>query len=300
MAAIQPWVQALRLRTLPLAAAGILLGNALAYSHGQFDPIVFWLTLLTALCYQLLSNLANDLGDGERGTDAQRAGEARMVASGLITPASMRRAVYGLALLSAAATLLTAVVGTHGLHWGWTLGFSVVGLGAIWAAIRYTLGSKPYGYSGYGDFFVLVFFGLVSIPGTYFLQVHQWSGAVMLPALTVGLWSAGVLNLNNLRDAATDALHGKRTLVVQWGPERAKWYHLALLVVGFDLGWLYHRFWGNHGNWSWLFWLPLPLLVIHARKVLKAQNPSDYEPLLPQLALLTLAWSVLMGLSELL
>jgi 1,4-dihydroxy-2-naphthoate octaprenyltransferase len=179
-------------------------------------------------------------------------------------------------------------------------GFAGLGMGAIWAAIRYTMGTKPYGYSGYGDFFVLIFFGLVSVPGAYFLQVHQWNGAVMLPALTIGMWSAGVLNLNNLRDVSTDALHGKHTLVVRWGPERAKWYHLALLVVGFDLGWIYHRFFGTLGTWSWLFWLPLPMLIWHARKVLQARKSSDYEPLLPQLALLTLAWAMLMGLSEML
>lgn len=298
MATVKPWVQALRLRTIPLAASGILLGNALAYSHGQFSVLLFGLTLLTAVCYQLLSNLANDLGDGLRGTDAQRLGEARMVASGHITPQAMRQAVYGLAALSVLLTLVTAFVGTRGLPLGWMLGFSGLGMAAIWAAIRYTMGSKPYGYSGYGDFFVLVFFGLVSVPGAYFLQVHQWNGAVMLPALTIGMWSAGVLNLNNLRDVSTDALHGKHTLVVRWGPERAKWYHLALLVVGFDLGWIYHRFFGTLGMWSWLFWLPLPMLIWHARKVLQARKSSDYEPLLPQLALLTLAWAVLMGLSE--
>ena len=169
----RPWLAALRLRTLPLAASGILLGGLLAASRHSFTWGLFLLTLATALAFQLLSNLANDLGDGLRGTDAQRTGEARMVASGLIGPEAMKKAVWLLAALSGLLTLVTSWWGTQGSSL-WAFGvFVLLGLAAIWAAIRYTMGSSPYGYKGLGDFFVIVFFGLVSVPGTYFLQVQE-------------------------------------------------------------------------------------------------------------------------------
>lgn len=264
------------------------MGTALAAAdHAVRWPVVA-LCGLTTILLQILSNLANDYGDTQNGADsALRQGPARAVQSGAISLAAMRRGIGAsgaLALLSGLALLWTA----FGLNQTpVALGFLALGMGCIWAAYRYTAGTNPYGYAGWGDAAVFVFFGLVGVLGTYFLQAQSFRPALLLPAAALGLLSAGVLNVNNIRDLASDAATGKRTIPVRLGPARARAYHALLL--GGALGALtvfaaMERAWQVR---SWLFLLAAPLLVANGVGVARAATPAQTDPYLKRLALTT-------------
>ncbi len=233
MATVANWLQAMRLRTLPLALAGIALGNLLAWQAGRFDAGIAALAVLTALLLQIVSNLANDYGDAQKGIDAHRRGPLRVVQGGLISPRAMRRAIaLGVlaAVLSGTALIMRgfAVVGYVGIMiWLWP----ALGAAAVAAALLYTLGKRPYGYRGYGDIAVLVFFGWLAVLGSRALQTGTLHASAWWPATAVGLWSVMVLNLNNMRDRESDAAAGKYTLAVRLGACGALRYHVALLVV---------------------------------------------------------------------
>ena len=294
-----PWIKAARLRTLPLAFSSIILGTCLAAGQGYFDGITLLLTLLTTLCYQVLSNYANDYGDGIRGTDAQRTGEQRAVASGAISQKDMRRAVQFMALLSFLLGTYLSFWATRGQPWWVGSLFTLLGLTAIWAAIRYTVGGRAYGYHGWGDFFVLAFFGWLGVGGAYFLQSLVWDPMITFPASSLGLLAAGVLNVNNMRDRENDHKHKKYTLAVRLGARGAKLYHGALLLLAFDLAFIYNRLQPASG-WQNLYFLAILPLGFHLWRVSKAQRPEDYEPLLKQLAISTLLFSVLFGVGRIL
>lgn len=293
------WIQAARLRTLPLAFSSIILGTCLAANQGYFDGLTLVLTLLTTLCYQVLSNYANDYGDGIRGTDARRTGEQRAVASGAISQEAMRRAVQVMAWVSFGLGTFLSFWATRSLPF-WTGGlFTVLGLAAIWAAIRYTVGGKAYGYQGLGDFFVLAFFGWLGVGGSYFLQALVWDPLITLPATSLGLLAAGVLNVNNMRDRENDRQHQKYTLAVRLGARGAKVYHGILILVAFDLAFIYN--WLRPASaWQNLYFLALIPLGFHLWRIGKAQEPADFEPLLKQLAIFTLFFSVLFGVGRIL
>lgn len=291
------WIQAARLRTLPLAFASIILGNFLAYSKGHFDVWVFSLALITTLCYQILSNYANDYGDGVKGTDANRVGEARATASGLIPVPVMKRAVIIFTLLSILSGTLLSIYACRKLGWEYQLGFSLLGLFATWAAINYTMGDKAYGYAGLGDLFVLIFFGFVGVGGSYYIQTGVWTYDVLLPASSLGLMAIAVLNLNNMRDREGDAKSGKRTLALRLGEKGAKAYHALLLIIAFDASFLYNRL-NPSSFWQNLYFLTVPLLILNLLKVLKANRPQDYEPLLKQMAITSLLFALLFGLGK--
>lgn len=299
MSGTKVWIQAARLRTLPLAFASIILGNLLAYSQGYFNAWVFTLSLLTTLCYQILSNYANDYGDGVKGTDRHRVGELRATAAGLISADSMKKAVNLFTFLSLFFGSLLSVVACWDLGWPFQLGFSLLGFLATWAAINYTVGDKAYGYAGLGDLFVLVFFGFVGVGGSYFLQTASWSFQVLLPASSLGLLAIAVLNLNNMRDRKGDRESGKKTLALRLGEKGAKAYHALLLIGAFDAAFLYNRL-NPASFWQNLYFLVLPLLVINLLRVLKAREAKDYEPLLKQMAITTLLFAVLFGLGRIL
>ncbi len=295
---LKPWISAARLRTLPLAFSCIILGTCLAAENGHYDWLIFVLCLLTTLCYQVLSNYANDYGDGIKGTDLHRVGEKRAVASGEISAAQMKKAVRIFALLSFVFGTLLSVLATQNLPWIVTAGFILLGILAILAAIFYTVGRRAYGYRGLGDVSVLLFFGIVGVGGSYFLQTNFLNWEILLPAAAVGLLAVGVLNLNNMRDIENDRAAGKKTLVVKMGLKNAKMYHASLLILAFDLAFLYNGILG--GNfWKNLYFLVLPLLVFNLYKVLKAETAKDFEPLLKQLAMATLFFAVLFGLGRL-
>lgn len=294
------WLQAFRLRTLPLAVSSIIVGSALALivdgnvEGAEARVSVVVLALLTAILLQILSNLANDLGDHQHGTDnAQRVGPQRAVQSGAITPGQMKRAmiICGLLAFISGCALITVALGFTVK----TLLFLTVGLLAIGAAVKYTFGKNPYGYAGLGDISVFLFFGIVGVCGTFYLHVRDMAMPVLWPAIGIGLLSTGVLNVNNMRDIVNDAASGKRTLVVRMGSANARIYHTVLVIgglmglVGFvlmaDLGWT-----------MWIFLIASPGFIIHLKRVWTTAEPRDLDPQLKVLAMGTFLTALLFAL----
>lgn len=293
------WVAAARLRTLPLAFASIILGSFLAASEASFDWFVFVLSLLTTLFYQVLSNFANDYGDGTKGTDADRKGEARAVASGFISAEAMKSAMRLFVFLSLVSGTVLSFWACRELGFNFQIGFTALGILATWSAVNYTVGDSAYGYKGLGDLFVLLFFGFVGVGGSYFLQTQDWNWLVLLPGTSLGFFAMAVLNLNNMRDRETDSKSGKQTLALSLGEQGAKAYHTLLLILGFDAAFLYNRLMPT-SFWQNLYFISLPFLVLNLWTVLKAKGPEDYEPLLKKMALTTLLFAVLFGLGKVL
>ena len=297
---MKKWLRAARLRTLPLSISGIILGSFLAYASDNFNLVILILALLTTTGFQVLSNFANDYGDGVKGTDnADRVGPQRSLQSGEITPKQMKKAMWITIVLTlfVAIALIYVAFGKDNLRY--SLLFFALGIASIAAAIKYTVGDKAYGYSGFGDLFVFLFFGLLSVCGTYFLYTRQLDLSVFLPAFSVGLLSVGVLNLNNMRDYESDKKSGKNTLVVKIGIEYAKYYHYYLLTAAFLFALLYVsiRF---HSTWQFLF-LPAFIPVgLHLYRVYKNKDPKLLDPELKVLALSTFLFSVLFGLGQIL
>jgi len=295
---MSPWISAFRPRTLPLALASILTGGFLAKANGQFNGAVVALAALTTILLQILSNLANDYGDSQNGADSvHRQGPMRAVQSGAITPAEMKRAMwsFGAAALASGIALLLLALGFQAV---WVLlTFFVLGLSAIWAAINYTAGSKPYGYAGLGDVSVFLFFGIVGVCGTYFLQTRTLPLAVLLPAAALGCFATAVLNVNNIRDIVSDKLAGKITVPVRLGPQHARRYHWLLLVLGVGAAVVYVTL-TYHSPWQWLFVLSLPLFLFNGRQVWARQESMKIDPLLKQMALSTLVFTLLFGIGQ--
>ncbi len=297
---MKKWIKAARLRTLPLSLAGIVLAAFLAASVGKFDWIIFILSVITASLFQILSNFANDYGDGVKGTDNEnRIGPARAVQSGEISKSEMKRAVIITAFLSFVSALLLVLYAFGFDHWPMILFYLLLGIASIAAAIKYTVGKKAYGYSGMGDLFVVIFFGFVSVMGGYYLYTKEWDWTLIFPALSIGLLSAGVLNLNNMRDIKNDARSGKNTLPVKIGPENAKRYHFLLILLPLFLAQAYN-FHHLHSLWQWLFFIPYIFLIVHATKVMFIQHPEDFDPELKKLALGTFLFAVFFGLGQVL
>ena len=295
---MNPWISAFRPRTLPLALASILTGGFLAAAAGQFKGAVVGLAALTTILLQILSNLANDYGDSQNGADSvHREGPQRAVQSGAITPAQMKSAMLlfgGLSLLSGLA-LLWVALGAAGI--GLFLGFFALGLAAIWAAVNYTAGSKPYGYAGLGDISVFLFFGIVGVCGTYFLQTQTLPLTVLLPAAALGCFATAVLNVNNIRDIKSDVLAGKITIPVRLGPAHARRYHWLLLLFGLGAATVFVAL-TYHSPWQWLYALAAPLFLFNATQVWQRQESMQIDPLLKQMALSTLVFTVLFGIGQ--
>ncbi|MDZ7778106.1 MAG: 1,4-dihydroxy-2-naphthoate polyprenyltransferase [Bacteroidales bacterium] len=293
---IKSWIEAFRLRTLPLSLSSIVLGSFLAYYSGTFSWSVFLLAMLTTLFLQILSNLANDYGDSKNGIDNKtRVGPQRSVQSGLISAAQMKRMVIifsSLALITGSALVYT---GTKGENFWYSLLFLVLGLVAVASAIKYTVGKNPYGYWGLGDLFVFVFFGLVAVGGTFYLHTNTLPADIFLPASSVGLLSVGVLNLNNLRDQVSDKNSGKRTMVVIMGTKKAKIYHIALLSGAIISG-LIFSFLHFHTPYQFLYLIILPFLVQHIQAVMQNTIPKELDPELKRLALTTLVFAFTFGI----
>jgi 1,4-dihydroxy-2-naphthoate octaprenyltransferase len=295
---MSPWISAFRPRTLPLALASILTGGFLAKSAGQFNWPVVALAALTTILLQILSNLANDYGDSQNGADSvHRQGPVRAVQSGAITPAEMKRAMwgFGIAALASGVALLLVALGFQAV---WVLlTFFVLGLSAIWSAVNYTAGARPYGYAGLGDVSVFLFFGIVGVCGTYFLQTRTLPLVVLLPAAALGCFATAVLNVNNIRDIVSDKLAGKITVPVRLGPQHARRYHWLLLVLGVGAAVVYVAL-NYRSPWQWLFVLSLPLFLFNGRQVWARQESMQLDPLLKQMALSTLVFTLLFGLGQ--
>ncbi|WP_114778632.1 1,4-dihydroxy-2-naphthoate polyprenyltransferase [Botryobacter ruber] len=297
---VKAWISAFRPRTLPLALSCIGMGGFMAAANGVFSGTIVALCVLTTLFLQILSNLANDYGDSKHGADSvHREGPMRAVQAGYITAAHMKKGMLLFSMLSllSGVLLLWVAFGTDGILL--FLVFLFLGLASIWAAINYTAGDKPYGYAGLGDLFVFIFFGLVGVLGTYYLQAQELSGLVVLPALICGFFSTAVLNVNNIRDINSDKLAGKRSLPVRLGPKRARVYHAFLLLGGVLSAFLYvlltFQSW-----WQLLFVLALPLVYINGVNVWQRKTSQELDPYLKQMAMTTLLFVLLFGLGQVL
>lgn len=300
------WIHAARLRTLPLSMSGIVLGSFIARwrlheSGTAWDWRLFALALVVTLLYQVLSNFANDYGDGIRGTDALRATEAerRAVASGRITAAQMRTAVIILSLLSFVATvaLLYLAFFRDGLMREFYI-FIGLGIACILAAVGYTVGRKPYGYMGLGDLMVFVFFGLVSVCGSYFLFTKTFDLDILLPATAVGLLSAAVLNLNNMRDIESDAASGKRTLALRLGFKKAMVYEIIVLQLPLLFVLVFMMMNGLHTQgkyYAFIFFILMLPMTAMRRKIMQVKEPKELDPFLKQVGILTLTMAVLVA-----
>lgn len=296
MSKTKAWIHAFRLRTLPLALSSIFLGSFLAAAEGVFKMKIFLLATLTTLFLQILSNLANDLGDSLSGADnEERVGPQRAVQSGVISKVEMKRMVLVFVLFSLLSGLWLVYEGLQLISIKQGIILLGVGILAIGAAINYTVGKNPYGYSGFGDLFVFLFFGLAGVLGTYFLHSGTLHWDLFLPATSVGLLSVGVLNLNNMRDVVNDTKTGKRTLVVKMGSDAAKQYHLCLLALSMLLACIY-TYWHWAGAFQLIFLLSFPLLIKNILVVFKNSNSRDLDPELKRLALSTLFFSISFGL----
>jgi 1,4-dihydroxy-2-naphthoate octaprenyltransferase len=304
---IKPWLIAARLRTLPLAVSGILLGTSIAQLRKPIDISVVLLAVLTAVLLQILSNFANDYGDFVKGTDSKADRQDRALASGAIHVLQMKRAVLftgilafmlGITLIYRSFQLSLLILDSAYFLFG-------MGLFSLAAAVLYTIGKRAYGYSGWGDFFVFIFFGLLPVLGMSLLLGVEWNLETYLGGCGLGFLSVGVLNLNNYRDIDTDKENGKITLAVRFGPKKTLWYHRFLLIFGFggvflsfalyvkslfDLG-------GNSSNLELflVFGVFSPIAVFLARyfSETKLLLPGDREGLNKQLKNLSLTTMLL-------
>ena len=288
------WIQAARLRTLPLSISGIIVGSGYAYYQNEFDWIIFVLALCTTLGLQILSNYANDYGDGVKGTDVNRIGEKRLVAAGVVSASQMKKAVISTTIITFILALALIYVAFGNENFGLSLIFILLGIGSIGAAIKYTVGSNAYGYSGFGDVFVFIFFGLVSVIGSNFLFTHFIDWTLFFPAIAIGLLSVAVLNLNNMRDIENDKIAGKNTLVVKMGLEKAKKYHYTLISIALVL----FVFFSGMISIKMYMYLPIILvLAMHLKTVKKSKKYEDFDPELKKVALSTFALSLLFWLT---
>ena len=277
---IRAWADACRPKTLPLACMSILLGSGLAFVAGAFSLAVLLLSLLTACLLQVLSNLANDYGDGMRGVDnTQRLGPQRALQSGALHPRQLRLSLFlvsALCLASGLALIRVAGLGTADL-----LVFGLLGILAIIAALTYTLGRKPYGYAGLGDAAVWLFFGCLGVIGSYYLHAAPLHAGLLLPASACGLLAVAVLNVNNMRDIDNDRHCGKYTLAVRLGLPFAQLYHQWLLLAALLLFFVYLLLSDFPAVYSALFLLTLIPVWRHLMAVRHAANPAQMAPQLP-------------------
>ncbi|MDZ7742391.1 MAG: 1,4-dihydroxy-2-naphthoate octaprenyltransferase [Bacteroidota bacterium] len=295
MAGAISWIKAMRLRTLPLAMSSTLGGTFMAVGDKRYNALVIGLAILTTLLLQILSNLANDLGDSLKGTDnVNRLGPRRTVQGGEITVREMKSAliiVSGLTLISGIVLILSSL----GLDSWLVIVFLILGMISIAAALKYTLGERAYGYKGFGDLFVFLFFGLTGVLGTYYLNAHQLPPDTFLMAASVGLLSAGVLNLNNMRDIKNDRLSGKNTIAVIMGPKKAKIYHMIMIIGGLLCGVIYTLL--NYGSpLQFIYVLVFPVFIYDLVRIMKNHEPRKLDPFLKKLAIATFVYILLFGL----
>lgn len=289
----EAWLHAIRLRTLPLALASIFAGSFLAYSAGIFRWEILVLACFTTLFLQILSNLSNDYGDTIHGADhINRKGPIRAVQSGLISLSEMKKGMYLFGVLSFLSGISLVYLAVNDLVLFLT--FLALGAASIWAAISYTSGSKPYGYSGLGDISVFLFFGLLGVFGTYFLYGLDFSLDVIWIAISLGFFSTSVLNINNIRDIESDSQAGKKSIPVRIGKDSAIRYNW-LLILGGNLSLFAYSF--SSENWGALLaLLIMPIMITVGVKVQKGKSSQEIDPNLKKMALSTLLWVILFGL----
>ena len=283
----------MRLRTLPLSLAGIVLGVMLACTGHSVPWYVIVLTILTTVSLQILSNMSNELGDWLSGVDGQgREGPKYGIEGGGLTEDEMRSCIrimvlvcciFGLGMIRASFGTILRIESES---------LVVLGGAAIWAAMHYTLGNKPYGYRGLGDIFVFLFFGLVPVTGGYYVCAQTLEFTTLIPGAAIGLFSVGVLNVNNMRDMKSDA--GTRvTVPLKLGEHHAKIYHTILIIGGWFLMTLFTILF-THGWLPYLYIITLPLYVKHLSGVWK-RSGRELDPMLPMLVISTFIFALLAG-----
>ena len=294
---MKTWIKAARLRTLPLALSCVVIAAFIAANEGKFSPIIFAFAVLTTVLLQVLANFANDYGDAMNGADNEdRIGPDRMVQTGAISLDKMRTIIK----ITIVLTLISGVVLLY-FSFGSAIlskefiGLFVLGLLSIIAALKYTAGRNPYGYRALGDLSVFLFFGLLGVMGNYFLYTQVINYEVLLPAISIGVFSMAVLNLNNMRDRPTDALVGKNTIPVLLGQNKAKVYHIALLAIGMICAIMY-SIRATEGMIKFIYIIPFFVFVLHAVKVIKTQESKFFDPELKKVALSTFVFSLLFGI----
>lgn len=291
------WIEAARIRTLPLSVSGIIVGSFYAMSQSFFNWKIVFFALTTTLGLQVLSNFANDYGDGIKGTDNDdRIGPKRSIQSGTISPKQMKRAIILTAVLTMVSAMLLIYCSFKEKYLLYSFAFLVLGFLAIASAIRYTVGNTAYGYRGYGDLFVFVFFGLVSTLGIYFMFMKDIDPRLILPAVAIGFLSVGVLNLNNMRDEVSDRKVNKNTIVVKIGGANAKIYHYFLVISAMILVLLF-AFLEDFQIDQYIFVIVYVPMIAHLIRVYRNTEPRALDPELKKLAISTFLLSVLLSLS---
>ncbi|AJR04147.1 1,4-dihydroxy-2-naphthoate octaprenyltransferase [Siansivirga zeaxanthinifaciens] len=294
------WISSMRLRTLPLSISGIILASSFAEYNGYFKWSIFVLAILTTLSFQILSNLANDYGDGLKGTDNNdRIGPERAIQTGKITPDEMFNAIKINILISIGLAFFLIFTAFGVKHFFLTLLFFIFGIASIASAVKYTVGTNAYGYKGLGDLYVFVFFGLVSVIGCYVLYAKTIDHIVFLPAITIGLLSVAVLNLNNMRDVISDEKSNKFTLVVKLGIEKAKRYHILIIITAIILSALYGILYYT-SPFNLLYFIAYIPLIKHLKVVKNNKDSRLLDPELKKVALSTVLLAVLLGIGHLL
>ncbi|RYD82269.1 MAG: 1,4-dihydroxy-2-naphthoate octaprenyltransferase [Sphingobacteriales bacterium] len=262
----------------------------------MFNPVISVLTFVTAICLQILSNLANDYGDAKHGADnPERLGPKRMVQSGMISSGQIKVGIIIFMLLSLLSGCTLLIISTKNIGYTGSMGLFLLGILAIAAAIAYTATKKPYGYRALGDVSVFIFFGLLAVAGSYYLQTGNLTPHLLLPAAGMGLLSTGVLNINNIRDLEADERANKRTIALHLGIRNAKLYHWLLLILGLAC-FAYYMYQKNASVYQYLFLIPGILFIINGLGVQKSHHPQEINPYLKQLVISTLIFTISFGL----
>jgi len=275
------------------------MGSILAYSSESFSSVIATFAIITTIFLQVLSNLANDYGDSKKGTDnMERIGPERAVQSGIISLREMKIGIVITSLFALISGIFLIYYSLHDIDIAYLLGFFILGIGAIAAAIKYTVGKNPYGYAGLGDLFVFIFFGIVGVIGTYFLHTHEIGIVLLLPAASIGFLSTAVLNMNNMRDIENDAKCNKKTLVVKLGIEKAKIYHTLLILLTI-LSFTSFIFINSSNKAShFLLLLPVIILLLNLKKVWTFKKNQELDSELKKIALSALLLAILFGVCQ--
>lgn len=292
---IKACITSMRLRTLPLSLAGIVMGIFVAASVAELKVLAVVFLALTAVLLQILSNLSNELGDTLSGTDTDaRQGIHYSLQDGALTINQMKRLIAGVAVASCISGALMVYFSFGTMFSLPAIAVLILGALAIWAALNYTLGKNPYGYRGLGDISVFIFFGLATVLGGFFICSHDASMLhALLPAVGIGFFCVGVLNVNNIRDMVTDAAT-RTTVAIRLGAKKARIYQTVLIVLGWACIIANAAIFGN-GWKAWLFMLTLPAFAFHLYGVW-TRTERQLDPMLPLLVMSTFVLSILAGI----
>lgn len=287
-------IKSMRLRTLPLSLAGVILGVTLAADKTDVSPWTAALIFLTTVCLQILSNLSNELGDTLSGTDsADRQGPKYALGSGDMTIGDIKKLILMFIGLCVISGLAMIQVSFGSLFKTESICLEALGAAAIVGAMKYTLGKNPYGYKGLGDVFVFIFFGLVSVLGGYYVAARELPPLIMLlPASAIGCFSVGVLNVNNIRDMKTDAVN-RVTVAIKLGMKGARIYQTILIVAGWILMPVFCAIYDSAPG-HYIFIITIPLYIKHLQGVW-TRSERALDPMLPILVISTFFLSILAG-----